>query len=103
MLRLLDKASYCPGHLFWAHTYMYAGLSSVGNFYSHLFADSMDAARQLGHNLTGAVADIANLHTPFHHSSMPHSFKDMLLNSLSHIRYVREASLSPGFPAGGRT
>ncbi len=74
-----------------------------GNFYSHLFKDSVDAAKQLGGDLTSAVADIANLHSTFFQSSMPVTLQDMFINSLSHVRWVglvnrRHASNSHTFP-----
>ena len=63
-------------------------LNFAGNFYANLFKDSVDAADQLGSNLGSVVSDIANLHTPFMKSSLPISLQDMLINSLSHVRWV---------------
>jgi len=58
----------------------------VGNYYSHLVSDSIDAANLLGGDLASAVMDIHALHYPFFSSSMPAFLQDMLINSLSHIR-----------------
>ena len=60
----------------------------LGNFYSHLVKDSVDAADKLGDQLTEVVSDIDQLHTVFFRSSIPTPVQDMLMNSLSHIRLV---------------
>ena len=57
-----------------------------GNFYANLFKDSVDAAQQLGGNLSTVVSEITNLHHPFLKSSLPTTLQDMLINSLSHVR-----------------
>ena len=59
----------------------------AGNFYSHLVSDSVNAASLLGKNLKSAVGDIQALHRPFFDSSLSDVMQDMLINSLSHIRY----------------
>eukprot|EP00731_Ephydatia_muelleri_P017922 Em0010g1020a len=58
----------------------------LGNFYSHLFKSSVEAAEKLGNSRIEAVSDIAKLHEPFFTSTMPDYLQDILINSLSHIR-----------------
>jgi uncharacterized protein (DUF608 family) len=68
----------------WNYTVKHMFLS--GNFYANLFKDSVDAAHQLGGNLSTVVSEITNLHTPFLKSTLPTTLQDMLINSLSHVR-----------------
>lgn len=58
----------------------------VGNYYSNLFNDSIDAGKSMGRDLETIVSDISKLHSPFLKSSLPDYLGDVLINSLSHIR-----------------
>ena len=61
---------------------------TAGNYYSHLVKNSSHAARLLSRNLQNAVSDASKLHSTFFGSDVPKTLQDMLINSLSHIRYV---------------
>ncbi len=71
-------------------------LSSIGNYYSHLVDNSSQAAQLVGKNVKSVVKDAAKLHTTFFGSDVDETLQDMLINSLSHIRYIH-ASMFTGY------
>lgn len=60
--------------------------TELGNFYLHLWEDSVAAGQDMLQSLQEVVADIAALHGPFFESSMPAFLSDFYVNSLSHVR-----------------
>ena len=53
----------------------------------------MDAGKVMGSSLGAIVKDVSLLHSPFFKSSLPDFLSDMLINSLSHIRWEKTDNL----------
>ncbi|XP_023931770.1 uncharacterized protein LOC106167159 [Lingula anatina] len=57
-----------------------------GNFYKHLFADSIDVAQQMAVALPHTIGNITLMQNSLFNSSLPEFLQDIYVNSLGHIR-----------------